>query len=106
MPTSNAGTPLLATTSLPPPLLKPSVPIISPPSTKTLQNFARPLGIGFSWRRLLASTVLKHASSSNFAAPYLRLVPQGQLGVGVPAGGIDTIVHLIRSAVESNIAAL
>ena len=70
---------------------------------KDLSDLAklRPLGIGFSWRRLLASTVLKHASS-DFAA---YLLPQGQLGVGIP-GGIDTIVHLTRSAVESNIAAL
>jgi hypothetical protein len=60
-----------------------------------------PLGIGFSWRRLLASTILKHLSS-DFAA---YLLPQGQLGVGVP-GGLDTIVHLTRAAIESHIADL
>jgi hypothetical protein len=66
----------------------------------------RPLGIGFSWRRLLAaSTILKHASS-DFAA-YLFLLPQGQLGVGVSSGlVIPAIVHLTRSAIESHSAAL
>jgi hypothetical protein len=60
------------------------------------------LGIGFfGAASLLASTVLKHASS-DFAA---NLLTQGQLGVGAP-GNVDTIVHLTHSTIESHVAAL